>query len=181
MSILFCDIVGFTTYAESHPPDIVFSQLEGLMEEFEKLADEFALMKVKTIGDAVMMAGGLLDDLEAPAHSATACGLAMIEAANRHEAAWQIRVGIDHGPVVAGVIGRTRYQFDVWGDTVNTAWRIQEIAAPGTVNLSGRAWHHLRNASRGRSLGMVELKGKHSIEVVECLELHQQSNRASVA
>ena len=181
VSILFCDIVGFTAYAESHPPDIVFSQLEGLIEEFETLADEFGLMKVKTIGDAVMMAGGLLDDLEAPIHAAAACGLAMIEAAKRHEASWQIRVGIDYGSVVAGVIGRTRFQFDVWGDTVNTASRIQEIAAPDSVNLSGRAWHHLRDTGRGRSLGMVELKGKRSIEVVECLELRQPLDRPSVA
>lgn len=179
VSILFCDIVDFTEYAESKPPEIVFSQLESLIEQFENISDEFDLMKVKTIGDAVLIAGGLLTDLDQPVHSAVACGQAMIEAAKTHEAAWQIRIGIDHGPVVAGVIGRTRYQFDVWGDTVNTASRIQEIAAPNTVNLSGRAWHHLRDASRGRSLGMVELKGKRSIEVVECLELHQPSEASS--
>ncbi len=171
VSILFCDIVDFTAYAEGRPPEVVFSQLESLIEGFEEIADGLDLMKVKTIGDAVMIAGGLLDDLDTPVHSAVACGQAMIEAAKSHEAKWQLRIGIDHGPVVAGVIGRTRFQFDVWGDTVNTASRIQEIAAPNTVNLSGRAWHHLRDASRGRSLGMVELKGKRSIEVVECLEL----------
>jgi len=171
VSILFCDIVDFTAYAEGRSPEVVFSQLESLIEGFEEIADGLDLMKVKTIGDAVMIAGGLLDDLDTPVHSAVACGQAMIEAAKSHEAKWQLRIGIDHGPVVAGVIGRTRFQFDVWGDTVNTASRIQEIAAPNTVNLSGRAWHHLRDASRGRSLGMVELKGKRSIEVVECLEL----------
>ena len=176
VSILFCDIVNFTAYAEGRPPEVVFSQLESLIEGFEEIADGLDLMKVKTIGDAVMIAGGLLDDLDTPVHSAVACGQAMIEAAKSHEAKWQLRIGIDHGPVVAGVIGRTRFQFDVWGDTVNTASRIQEIAAPNTVNLSGRAWHHLRDASRGRSLGMVELKGKRSIEVVECLELRADRN-----
>ena len=176
VSILFCDIVDFTPYAEGRPPEVVFSQLESLIESFEEIADGLDLMKVKTIGDAVMIAGGLLDDLDTPVHSAVACGQAMIEAAKSHEAKWQLRIGIDHGPVVAGVIGRTRFQFDVWGDTVNTASRIQEIAAPNTVNLSGRAWHHLRDASRGRSLGMVELKGKRSIEVVECLELRADRN-----
>jgi adenylate cyclase len=83
-----------------------------------------------------------------------------------------VRIGVDHGPVVAGVIGRTQFQFDVWGDTVNTASRLQSIAAPDTVNLSGRAWQYLRNAARGRSLGMVEMKGKQPIEVVECQELY---------
>jgi adenylate cyclase len=171
VSILFCDIAGFTEYSENNPPEIVFSQLESLVDEFETIADEFGLMKVKTIGDAVLMAGGLLDDLDTPVRSAVACGQAMIDASRRHEAGWHLRIGIDHGPVVAGVIGRTRYQFDVWGDTVNTASRIQEFAALDTVTLSGRAWHQLRDASRGRSLGIVELKGKRSIEVVECLEL----------
>lgn len=173
VSLLFCDIVGFTTYSESHPPEIVFSQLESLVEDFEKIADDFGLMKVKTIGDAIMIAGGLLGDLDATVHAAAACGLAMVDAASRHEAGWQIRIGIDHGPVVAGVIGRTHYQFDVWGDTVNTASRIQGIGAPNTVNLSGRAWQQLRKSGRGRSLGMVEMKGKHSIEVVECQELRK--------
>jgi class 3 adenylate cyclase len=171
VSLLFCDIVGFTTYAESQPPEVVFSHLETLIEDFEKIADDFELMKVKTIGDAIMIAGGLLGDLDAPVYSTAACALEMVKAVSRHEAGWQIRIGIDHGPVVAGVIGRSRFQFDVWGDTVNTASRIQEMGAPNTVNLSGRAWQQLRTIGRGRSLGMVELKGKQSIEVVECQEL----------
>jgi len=171
VSLLFCDIVGFTTYSERNPPEIVFSQLESLIDDFEKIADDFGLMKVKTIGDAIMIAGGLLGDIDAPVHAAAACGLAMVDAVSRHEAGWQVRIGIDHGPVVAGVIGRTHFQFDVWGDTVNTASRIQEIGAPDTVNLSGRAWQQLRTSGRGRSLGMVEIKGRHSIEVVECLGL----------
>jgi adenylate cyclase len=171
VSILFCDIVDFTPYAESKPPEVVFAQLETLIEDFERIAGEFDLMKVKTIGDAVMIAGGLLSDLDTPVHATVACGHAMIEAAKNHEARWQLRIGIDHGPVVAGVIGHTRFQFDVWGDTVNTASRIQGIAAPDTVNLSGRAWQRLRDTSRGRSLGMVELKGKRSIEIVECLDV----------
>jgi class 3 adenylate cyclase len=173
VSLLFCDIVGFTTYAESQPPEVVFSHLETLIEDFEKIADDFELMKVKTIGDAIMIAGGLLGDLDAPVYSTAACALEMVKAVSRHEAGWQIRIGIDHGPVVAGVIGRSRFQFDVWGDTVNTASRIQEIGAPNTVNLSGRAWQQLRTVGRGRSLGMVELKGKQSIEVVECQELRE--------
>jgi len=172
VSILFCDIVGFTTYAEENPPEIVFAHLEALIDDFEKIAEAHGLMKVKTIGDAIMMAGGLLTELDDPALSAAACGMAMVEAARRHEAGWQVRIGIDHGAVVAGVIGRSQFQFDVWGDTVNTASRIQSIAAPDTVNLSGRAWQHLRTAARGRSLGMVEMKGKQPIEVIECQELY---------
>lgn len=175
VSLLFCDIVAFTTYAENEAPEVVFSQLESLIETFESLAEEHGLMKVKTIGDAIVIAGGLLREIEDPARAAAACGMAMVDAARRHEAGWQVRIGIDYGPVVAGVIGRTQFQFDVWGDTVNTASRIQEIARPNTVNLSGRAWQHLRTVSRGRSLGMVEIKGKQAIEVVECQELRESA------
>ena len=82
-----------------------------------------------------------------------------------------MRIGIDHGPVSAGTMGKTQFQFDVWGDTVNTAARIEEFGRAGTVNVSGRAWLHLRNRGQGRSLGFVDLKGKEKIEIIECTGL----------
>jgi class 3 adenylate cyclase len=112
-----------------------------------------------------------LQDLDDPVREAVDCGLRMVAAANRLDGDWQVRVGIDHGPVIAGIIGRRNFQFDVWGDTVNTAARIEEFAKPGTVSISGRAWQHLHNKARGRSLGMVDLKGKRSIEIIECQSL----------
>jgi class 3 adenylate cyclase len=171
VSLMFCDIVGFTEYAEANAPEIVFDKLESLIDEFEQLAEQHGLMKVKTIGDAIVIAGGLLSEIDDPVRAVTACAMDIVEAARQHDSGWQIRVGIDYGPVMAGVIGRTQFQFDVWGDVVNTASRIQSISAPNTVNLSGRAWQNIRNVGRGRSLGMVELKGKQSIEVIECQEL----------
>ena len=167
VTVLFCDVVDFTAYAERQPPEVVFSQLEALIQEFENLADGCGLVKIKTIGDATMATAGLLEDCDDPVPSAVEYALGMIEIAKASEANWAVRVGIDHGPVVAGVIGRTRFQFDVWGDTVNTAARIEAIGAPGTVNLSGRAWQHVRGRARGRSLGIVDLKGKEPIEVIE--------------
>jgi len=84
---------------------------------------------------------------------------------------WAVRIGLDHGPVSAGIMGKRQFQFDVWGDTVNTAARIEEFGRAGTVNVSGRAWLHLRNRGQGRSLGFVDLKGKEKIEVIECTGL----------
>ncbi len=168
VTVLFCDVVGFTAYSESRPPELVFSQLEVLIEEFEDLIAARNLIKIKTIGDAMMVTAGLLEEVDDPVYRTAECALAMVSTTARHEAHWQVRVGIDHGPVVAGVIGRTNFQFDVWGDTVNTASRIETVSAPGTVNISGRAWQHLRGRARGRSLGMIDLKGKVPIEVVEC-------------
>jgi len=171
VAVLFCDVVGFTAYAESQPPETVFAELEALIQSFETLMDHHGLVKLKSIGDAVMATAGLLQENEDPMYAAVACALDMVAAAERNGPGWQVRVGIDHGPVVAGVIGRTNFQFDVWGDTVNTAARIEAIGAPGTVNVSGQAWQQLRGRAQGRSLGLVELKGKETIEVVECRAL----------
>ncbi len=168
ITVLSCDVVDFTSYTECHPPELVFAQLESLIEAFEQILDEHGLAKIKTMGDAIMATCGLLSDNDDPVAASTACALEMVRATGRHADGWQVRVGIDHGSMVAGMIGRTQLQFDVWGDAVNTAVRIESIGAPGTVNLSGRAWQHIRGKARGRSLGLVELKGKETIEVIEC-------------
>ncbi len=171
VAVLFGDVVGFTTYCENHEPEMVFTQLESLIEDFEALVAAHGMMKVKTIGDAFMATANLLEDLDDPLHAAIRCAFEMVAAAGKRGSNWQVRIGIDHGPVVAGIIGRTNLQFDVWGDTVNTASRIEGIGAPGTVNVSGRAWQYLRDRAQGRSLGMVDLKGRHPIEVIQCVRL----------
>ena len=169
--MLFGDIVGFTEYCETHPPETVFAELEHLIQDFEDLVNARGMMKIKTIGDAFMATANLLDDLDDPVEAAVRCAVEMVAVAGERDAGWQIRIGIDHGPVVAGVIGRTNFQFDIWGDTVNTAARIEGIGASGTVNVSGRAWQRLRGRAQGRSLGMVALKGRAPIEVIECTGL----------
>ncbi len=171
VAVLFADVVGFTAYCENHAPEKVFTQLESLIEDFEGLVVGHGMMKVKTIGDAFMATANLLEDLDDPLHAAIGCAFEMVAAAGKYGSDWQLRIGIDHGPVVAGIIGRTNLQFDVWGDTVNTASRIEGIGAPGTVNVSGRAWQYLRDRAQGRSLGMVALKGRDPIEVIQCVRL----------
>ncbi len=171
VAVLFGDLVGFTAYCENRAPETVFTQLESLIEDFEGLVVAHGMMKIKTIGDAFMATANLLEDLDDPLHAAISCAFEMVAAAGKYGSGWQVRIGIDHGPVVAGIIGRSNIQFDVWGDTVNTASRIEGIGAPGTVNVSGRAWQYLRNRSQGRSLGMVDLKGRDPMEVIQCVRL----------
>jgi adenylate cyclase len=170
VTVLFCDVVGFTTYSEQHPPEIVFATLESLIERFEQLTQKHGLEKIKTVGDAFMATAGLLSPHDNAVPAAVACAFEMIETA-KDSAGWTVRVGIDHGPVSAGIMGKTQYQFDVWGDTVNTAARIEGYSRPGTVSVSGRAWLHLRSIGQGRSCGLVDLKGKEKIEVIECIKL----------
>jgi adenylate cyclase len=171
VAVLFCDVVGFTAYSERNPPETVFAELETLIDRFEEIAAKHRLEKIKTIGDAFMATANLLSGLDEPVRAAVACALDMVAAAREFRPDWAVRVGIDYGPVSAGIMGKKQFQFDVWGDTVNTAARIEEAGRPGTVNLSGRAWLHLRNQAQGRSLGLVDLKGKEKLEVVECVAL----------
>ncbi len=92
----------------------------------------------------------------------------MLEAAGRQESGWEVRVGLHMGPVVAGVIGRKQYVFDIWGDTVNTAARIVDQAEAGAVLVSATVWRNLGDRFRGRSRGLVELKGKGDLELIQC-------------
>ena len=173
VAVLFCDVVGFTAYSEKNPPETVFAELEMLIDRFEAIAAKHGLDKIKTIGDAFMATANLLSPLDEPMLAAVACALDMVAAAQAVRADWAVRTGIDFGPVSAGIMGKTQFQFDVWGDTVNTAARIEEFGQPGSVNVSGRAWLHLRHQARGRSLGFVDLKGKEKIEVIECTGLRR--------
>lgn len=124
--------------------------------------------KIKTIGDAYMATAGLLLSVDNPLATAVACAFEMVEASRKTEPHWEVRIGVHVGPVVAGITGRQRFQFDLWGDTVNVAARICDRAAPGTVVVAASSWPLLRSRYRGRSLGMADLKGKGALELVEC-------------
>jgi class 3 adenylate cyclase len=96
------------------------------------------------------------------------CAFAMAAAATANPASWQIRIGIHIGPVVAGVVGQSKFTFDVWGDTVNVAARLSDYGADGAVYLSEAAWRRLDGRARGQPLGPVALKGKGAIAVYRC-------------
>jgi class 3 adenylate cyclase len=168
--VLFCDVVGFTTYCDQHTPEEVVGHLQDLVNCFEEIVARHGLEKIKTVGDAVMATAGLLQFIERPALAAVRCGLEMAQASRQLEAGWEVRVGVHQGPVVAGVIGRRQYMYDLWGDTVNIASRIADEAEPGTVVVSSETWPQLRDHCRGSSKGLVALKGKGNLELIQCLE-----------
>ena len=171
VALLFCDIVGFTAFCDKHGPEDVVSGLQSLFEEFEDITRRHDMEKIKTIGDEFMSTAGLLRPNVAPLLSAVRCGLDMAKAAGAMENGWQVRIGIHQGPVVAGIVGRDRYQYDVWGDTVNIAARMTGPGAPGTVAMTYETWLHVQGDCEGRSLGPVDVKGKGRVEVVECYGL----------
>lgn len=168
VAVLFCDIVGFTAYCDRTPPETVVGQLQELVQAYEEIALSHGLEKIKTIGDAFLATGGLLQKVENPVLASVKCGLEMATVSESLDAGWQVRVGIHFGPIVAGIVGKRQFGYDLWGDTVNVAARIAGEADPGTVLLSNEAWHQVRRLAQGRTRGLVPLKGKGELELIEC-------------
>ena len=165
VAVLFCDVINFTAYCDQHEPEDVVSRLDALFVIFERITAEHRLEKIKTIGDGFMAAAGLLQKIDDPIDAAMRCGLDMVSTLIDADLGWEVRVGLHAGPVVAGVVGQERYQFDIWGDTVNIAARMVGMGAPGTVAATQEVWDQLKSDFHGEALGDLEVKGKGTLSV----------------
>lgn len=164
VGVLFCDVVGFTAFADRATPEDLVLHLQTMVELQELACSRHGLEKIKTIGDAFMAAAGL-GTVGDPAVACIRCGLEMAKQIANTPPGWQVRIGIHCGPVFAGVVGHRKYQYDIWGDTVNTASRIEQAAVPGAVCVSNPTWRRVAKACTGESLGVVNLKGKKPMEI----------------
>jgi class 3 adenylate cyclase len=168
VAVLFADIVGFTEYCDGHSdsPELVVQHLRRLFEDWEREASALGVQKIKTIGDAFMAASGLMEDVPNPVLDCVKLGLRMIEFTQRlrdasgDELGFELRVGVHVGTVVSGVLGRRQSLFDLWGDTVNIAARLESHGEAGCVNLSVEAWEQISGAVGGETHSFRELKGK---------------------
>ena len=163
VTILFADIVGFTRFAASRPPAEVVGVLNRLFSRFDALCVAHGVEKVKTIGDGYMAVAGAPASFPGHARAAARVALGM-QAAMREEAAaypeLALRVGLNTGPAVAGVMGTVKFAYDVWGDAVNLASRLESAAAPGTVLVSETTCRALGAGAGLTPVGEVTLKGK---------------------
>jgi adenylate cyclase len=166
VAVLFSDLVGFTNYCDRHAPEEVVRELGDLFVVFESCARRHGLEKIKTMGDAFLATAGLLQPLDDALHAAVSCALAISEESSRSGRGWQVRSGVHIGPLMAGIVGQERYQFDVWGDTVNVASRLTGAASPGGVALTEQTSERLQGFTIAPR-GAVELKGKGSVRMVE--------------
>jgi guanylate cyclase len=167
-SILFADVVGFTALAQRLAPDEVVGILDELFSHFDMLVERHGLEKIKTIGDAYMAAAGVPDPSRDHARRTALLALDMREAVATSAVAvrfgLELRIGINSGPVVAGVIGSKRFLYDLWGDAVNTASRMQSQSTPGEIQITRATYELLKDEFVCRPRGTILVKGKGEME-----------------
>jgi class 3 adenylate cyclase len=167
VTVLFADLVDFTRRSERIAPEQVVQALNDLFSVFDQLARQRGLEKIKTVGDAYMVAGGLPDPRPDHAHAVAEMAMAMRDEVARHTfpggQPLAVRIGIDTGPVVAGVIGTSKFSYDLWGDTVNTASRMESQGVAGCIQVTARTYQRLKDGYRFERRGPIPVKGKGEI------------------
>ena len=168
VTVAFADLVGFTALTSEMPPQDVVTLLNGLFTRFDMAAQEIGIEKIKTVGDAYMAVCGLPEPVENHAERMVRMAIRMVhitrEHALEHHAAMKLRVGINTGPVVAGVIGRSKYIYDLWGDTVNLASRMESGGVPDGIQVTRPVYEKLTDEFVFEPRGFIEVKGKGSVE-----------------
>jgi class 3 adenylate cyclase len=172
-TIMFCDVKQFTIISESLSPETLVAMLDSYITKFDEIISEFGLEKIKTIGDAYMCAGGLHSGFDDHPVKTVRAGLAILSFVSRTKAemeakfghSFQFRIGIHTGPLVSGVVGFHKYAYDVWGDTVNIAARMEEKSEPGQINVSGVTYTHIINEFKATYRGKIEAKNKAPMEM----------------
>jgi adenylate cyclase len=163
-SILFADVVDFTPKSEHLAPAAVVDLLDHLFSHFDVLAERYGLEKIKTIGDCYMVAAGVPSPRPDHARALALMALDMLEAMHSSDEVGhlglELRVGINSGPVVAGVIGRKRFLYDLWGDAVNTASRMESHGTPGRIQITRATYELLADDFECEPRGPITVKGK---------------------
>ncbi len=194
VTVMFADIINFTRLSEEMPPKYMVTLLNEVFSHFDVLAEKHGLEKIKTIGDAYMVAGGLDEHHQSVRtvasdrdYCTSICAMAaemrdyMETLSGIRRARLQIHVGIGTGPVVAGVIGMKKFIYDLWGDTVNIAARVTEQAGPSTILVDATTYRRVRNDYDFEGPQTIHVKGKGEITVYRLLAPKAQSAEVASA
>jgi class 3 adenylate cyclase len=153
ITVMFADFKGFSYIARSLKPQELVAELNEYFIAFDDIIEKYNLEKIKTIGDAYMCAGGVPTPNDSHALNAVQAALAMQDFMDKRKAekvadgkeSWELRIGIHMGPIVAGVVGKKKYAYDIWGDTVNVAARMESSSQPGRVNISSTIYDRVKD------------------------------------
>ena len=164
VTIMFADLVEFTQISSGMAPNDLVNLLNKVFSSFDQLADKHHLEKIKTIGDAYMVVGGVPNARSDHAAAVVNMALEMNDVLAKVSAetgkSLQMRIGINSGPVIAGVIGSSKFSYDLWGDTVNLASRMEQYGLPGMIQTTEATYNLLKNTYVFESRGIIEVKGK---------------------
>ncbi len=172
-TVMFTDIAGFVRISQQLPPGELIAELDYCFSHFDAITRFFGLEKIKTIGDAYMCAGGILDSRPTHAVDIVACALRIKEFMRKYKKsrrragrpAWDMRIGIHVGPVIAGIIGETRFTYDIWGDTVNMASRMESRSRSGHINITREVSEMVGDFFTTEYRGKLQVKGKGEIDM----------------
>ncbi len=183
VSVLFTDFVGFTKYAEMLDPEILVQSMDFYYAHFDTIIDRYSLEKIKTVGDSYMCAGGLPFEDEAHAVKIVNAArdiVAFVEKAkddkDEKNVRFDIRIGINSGPVVAGVVGTRKFAYDIWGDTVNVASRMESHSETGKINISENTYALVKDQFECEARGDIAIKN-HGKMKMYFVEQHKASSR----
>jgi len=173
VSVMFTDFKGFTLIAEKKTPEELISELDSSFQYFDSLLDKYNLEKIKTIGDAYMCAGGIPESNNSHPLEITLAALELQrymlkmeqEKKTGKDFYWELRLGIHTGPVIAGVVGKKKFAYDIWGDTVNTASRMESSGEPGKVNISSSTYELVKEYFNCVHRGQIAAKNKGNIDM----------------
>lgn len=172
-TVLFTDFCNFTNIAEKMSPEDLLSQLEEFYGRFDEISEHYGLERLKTIGDAYMCVAGVPTPNEAHAVNAVQAALDIAECVmqaqmvqrEKNNPVWRVRIGVHSGPLVAGVVGKRRFAYDIWGDTVNVASRMQANGMPDRVNVSAASHDLIREHFLCEPRHLIEVKGKGPLQM----------------
>ncbi|MDX1408265.1 MAG: adenylate/guanylate cyclase domain-containing protein, partial [Saprospiraceae bacterium] len=173
VSVLFADFVSFTSISEKMTPEELVREIDVCFSAFDEIVEREGIEKIKTIGDAYMCAAGLNPALEDPEVRIVRTGIAMREFMRAHNAEraqqglpyFNLRIGVHTGPIIAGVVGKKKFAYDIWGDTVNTAARMESSSEPGSINISATTYRFVKDDFDCVHRGKIAAKDKGELEM----------------